>query len=90
MFCFVDAGLEALGCHDEDYLVVNLTIRDMPGCCPRQLGEGWRVESVDKGEPVAFANSRSLHLQSYVSPMPNLPTAQSWYASEPTFAFQST
>ena len=35
--CFVDAGLEALGCQDEVYLVVNLPIRGMPGCCPGQL-----------------------------------------------------
>ena len=35
--CFVDAGLEALGCHDKVYLVVNLPIKTMPGCCHRQL-----------------------------------------------------
>ena len=34
--CFVDAGLEALGCQDEGYLVVYPPIRGMPGCCPRQ------------------------------------------------------
>ena len=48
---FVVAGLEALGCRDEVYLVVNLSIRGMPGCCPRQpVGE----ESVCKGESVAL------------------------------------
>ena len=35
--CFVDAGLEVSGCQDKVYLVVNLPIRGMPGCCPRQL-----------------------------------------------------
>ena len=49
--CFVDAGLEVLGCQDEVYLVVNLPIRGMPGHCPRQL-EG--VESVGKGESVVL------------------------------------
>ena len=49
--CFLDAGLEALSCQDEVYLVVNLPIRGMPGCCPRQLVGS---DSVDKGELVAF------------------------------------
>ena len=43
--CFVDAGLEALGCQDEVYLVVNLPIRGVPGCCSKQLcvvGECWQ------------------------------------------------
>ena len=40
--CFVDAGLDASGCQDEVYLVVNLPIRGMPGCCTGQL-MGWRV-----------------------------------------------
>ena len=35
--CFVDAGLEALRCQDEVYLVVNLPIWGMQGCCPKQL-----------------------------------------------------
>ena len=35
--CFVDAGLEVLGCQDEVYLVVTLPIRGIQGCCPRQL-----------------------------------------------------
>ena len=48
--CFVDAGLEAFGCQDEVYLVVNLPIRGMPGCCPRQLVG---VESVGKGKSLA-------------------------------------
>ena len=41
---FVDAGLEALWCQDDVYLVVNLPIRDMPGFCPRQLVgvESWQ------------------------------------------------
>ena len=30
--CFVDAGLELLWYQGEVYLVVNLTIRGMPGC----------------------------------------------------------
>ena len=47
--CFVDAGLEAFRCQDEVHLV-NLPVRGMPGCCPRQLVE---VESVVKGELVA-------------------------------------
>ena len=34
---FVDIGLEVLGCKDEVYLVVNLPIRRIPGCCHRQL-----------------------------------------------------
>ena len=49
--CFVDAGLEALGCQGAVYLVVNLLIRGMPCCCPRQLV---RVDSVGKDESVAF------------------------------------
>ena len=49
--CFVDAGLTALGCQDEVYLVVNQPIRGMPSCCPRQL---MGVERVGKGESVAL------------------------------------
>ena len=49
--CFADAGLEALGCQEEVYLVVNLPIRDMPGCYPRQLVG---VGSVGKDESVAL------------------------------------
>ena len=49
--CFVDAGLEALGCQNEVYLVVNLPIRSMPGCCPQHL---LGVGSVGKGESVAL------------------------------------
>ena len=41
----------ALGCEDEVYVVVNLHIRGMPGCCFGQL-EG--VESVGKGKSVAL------------------------------------
>ena len=48
--CSVDAGLEALRCQDEVYLVVNLPIRGMSGCCPRKLVG---VESVGKSESVA-------------------------------------
>ena len=48
--CFVDAGFEALGCQDEVCLVVNLPIRGMPGCCPRQLVG---VKRIGKGESVA-------------------------------------
>ena len=47
--CFFYVGLEALGCQDEVYLVVNLPIRGMPGCCPRQLvvvGKVGKCESV--------------------------------------------
>ena len=41
-----------LGCQDKVYnLVVNLPIRGIPGCCPRQLVG---VESVGKGESVAL------------------------------------
>ena len=47
--CFVDAGLEALRCQDEVYLVVNLPIRGMPGCCPGHLVG---VEGVVMGESV--------------------------------------
>ena len=49
--CFVDAGLEVLGCQDEVYLVVNLPISCVPGFCSRQLVG---VESVGKGESVAL------------------------------------
>ena len=45
--CFVDGRLEAFGCQEEVYLVVNLSIRGMPGCYPRQL---LGVESVSKGD----------------------------------------
>ena len=48
--CFVYAGLEALGCPDEVYLVVYLPIRGT-GCCPRQLVG---MESAGKGESVAL------------------------------------
>ena len=44
---FVGAGLEALRCQDEGYLVVNLPIMGMPGSYPRQLV---RVESVGMGD----------------------------------------
>ena len=50
-FCFVDAGLEELGCQEEVYLVVNLPVTDMPGCCP---GQFVGVENVGKGESVAL------------------------------------
>ena len=69
--CFVDVLLEAFGCQDEVCLVVNLPVRGMPGCRSRQLVG---VESVDKGKLWLFANCRSLHLLSFVSPVPNLPT----------------
>ena len=49
--CFVDAGLEAFGCQDEVYLVVNLPITGMPGCCPWQVVG---VKSVGKGESIAL------------------------------------
>ena len=49
--CFVGAGFEALGCRGEVYLVVNLPILGMPGCCP---GKRVRAESVGKGESVAL------------------------------------
>ena len=52
--CFVDAGPEALGCQNEVYLVVNLPIRGIPGCCPRQLVG---VESVGKGESADLCNT---------------------------------
>ena len=53
------------------YLVVNLPIRGIPGCCPRQL-VGVRV--LARVGLWFFANSRSLHPLSFVSPMPNLPS----------------
>ena len=40
-----------LGCQDKVYLVVNLPIRGIPGCCPRQLVG---VDCVGKGESVAL------------------------------------
>ena len=49
--CFVDVGLEALGCQDDVYLVVNLPVRGMPGCCPRELVG---LESVGNCESVAL------------------------------------
>ena len=49
--CFVDAGLEVLGYQDKVCLVVNLPIKGMPGCCPKQLVE---VETVGKGGSVAL------------------------------------
>ena len=49
--CIVDARLETLGCQDEDYPVVNLPARGMPGCCARQLVG---VENVGKGVSVAL------------------------------------
>ena len=49
--CIVDAGLEALACQDEVYLVVNLPIQGMPGCCPRQVAG---VDSVGKGKSVVL------------------------------------
>ena len=85
--CFVDAGLEALQCKDEVYVVLNLPIVGMPGCYLRQLV---RVENVGKGDWWLFVNSRSLHTLLLVSPIPNLPTVpvQCWYASGPMLAFQ--
>ena len=49
--CSVDVGLEVVWYQDEVYLVVNLPIRGMPGCRPRQLVG---VESAGKGELVAL------------------------------------
>ena len=49
--CFVDAGLEVLGCQDKVCLVVNLPVRGIPGCCPRKFVA---VESFGKGELVTF------------------------------------
>ena len=76
--CFVDAGLAALGCQDEVYLVVNLPIRGMPGFCPRQLmGMG----SVGKGELVVFfSNSNSLHPLSFASPSVGIHQGLIWYS----------
>ena len=68
--CFVDAGLEVLGCQDKVCLVVNLPVRGIPGCCPKQLVG---VESVSKGESVALCKL-CLHPLSFVSPKPNLST----------------
>ena len=49
--CFVDAGLEVLVRQDEVYRLVDLPIRGMPACRPRQrVG----VENVGKGESVAL------------------------------------
>ena len=48
---FAGAGLQVLGCKDEVYLVVNLPIRRIPGCCPRQLVG---LEKVGEGESVAL------------------------------------
>ena len=81
--CFVDAGLEALGCQDEVCLVVNLPIRDMSGCHPRQYVG---VDRAGKVSGWLFANSKTLHPLSFDSPMPNLPAvpAQCWCASGPT------
>ena len=45
--CFLDAGLEALGCQDEVYLVVNLPIRACQVAVPDNL---LGVNSVGKGE----------------------------------------
>ena len=42
--CILDAGLEALECQDEVYMV--LPIRGVPGCYSRQLVG---LESVSKG-----------------------------------------
>ena len=49
--CFVDAGLEALGCQDGVYLVVNLLVVGMPGYCSGQLVG---MESVAKSESVVL------------------------------------
>ena len=49
--CFAHAGVEALGCQDEVYLVVNLPMRGMPRCCP---GQHVGVDSVCNGESVAL------------------------------------
>ena len=50
--------LEASGCQDKVYMVVNLPIRDILGCCSRQL-VGWRKLAMVNGW--LFANNRSLH-----------------------------
>ena len=49
--CCVDPGLEAFGCQDEVYPVLNLSIRGMSGCYPRQFVG---VETVGKDESVAL------------------------------------
>ena len=77
----------ALGCEDEVYVVVNLHIRGMPGCCARQLAgvecwEWWAGGSLW---------TLGVSILSFVSVMPNLPTvlAQCWYLLGPTLALQS-
>ena len=63
--CFVDAGLDELGCQDEVYLVLNLPIRGMLVCFSRQFVG---VESVGRGESWFFANPWNLDPLSFVSP----------------------
>ena len=56
--CFVDAGLEVLGCQDEIYLAVKLPL----GACQVAVLDnllGWRV--LARVSQSLFANSRSLH-----------------------------
>ena len=81
--CFIDAGLEVFGCQDEVYLVVNLPVRGIPGCCPRQLVG---MDSVGKGESVALCSSVVLFFQCqiFLLSLPSVSTRQG-----PILAFRS-
>ena len=62
-----------------------VSIMGMPGCCPGRL-VGWRA--LARMGRWFFANSRSLHSLSFVSPVPNLRIvlAQCCCSSGPTLA----
>ena len=49
--CLVYAGHKVLGVRKKLYLILNLPIRGMPGCCPGQLVG---VESVGKVDSMTF------------------------------------
>ena len=80
--CFVDAGLEALGCQDDAYLVMNLPIKGMPAYGEEECWQGLAL-----CELWEFASS-VIYLSNAKSSYSSVP-AQCWYASEPALAFKS-
>ena len=85
--CFVDTGLQALGCQDEVYLLVNLPLGAYQVAVLDILC-GWRVLAMVNRLP--FANSMSLHLlslsiqcQIFLLSLPSV-----WFAPGPILAIQ--
>ena len=91
--CFVDAGLEALGCQNEVYLVVNLPIRGMPGCCPRQLvaveecWQGWVCGSL-RTLGVSILRCLSLQCQIFLLSLSSVGMHQAYFGIPVTLNYK--